>query len=211
MAETFETMTNPKIQKYNPEHHIGLYQIPHEVVDGLNLFYDESPNKTSGESTNVSKESSAKKSKKSTDVTVLKTDVNDPRIIAYINCLSQTIKDYMKMFPSIGPGGWELALAEDFNIQRYKPGEGFYEWHYERNPFPPASQRVLVFMTYLNDAEEAGTSFMYQNLTTECKKGLTCIWPADWTYTHKGQISKEHEKTIITGWISYTGKVNELS
>jgi len=118
------------------------------------------------------------------------------------------MQDYMNMFPSIGPGGWMLGITEEFNIQRYKPGEGFFEWHYERNPHPPNNNRVLVFMTYLNDAVDAGTHFMYQNITTECKKGLTVLWPADWTYTHKGQISEKEEKTIITGWISYTGDVH---
>ena len=36
---------------------------------------------------------------------------------------------------------------------------------------------------------------------TEGKKGLTLIWPADWTHTHRGVISQTKEKTIITGWI----------
>ena len=35
------------------------------------------------------------------------------------------------------------------------------------------------------------------------KKGLTLIWPAIWTHTHKGVVSKKHTKYIITGWINY--------
>ena len=34
-------------------------------------------------------------------------------------------------------------------------------------------------------------------------KGLTIIWPTDFTHTHSGQISKTHEKYIITGWVEY--------
>ena len=54
-------------------------------------------------------------------------------------------------------------------------------------------------MTYLNDIENGGTHFKYQNLTSPAKKGLTLIWPPDWTHTHKGQIV-DKEKFIATGW-----------
>ena len=33
------------------------------------------------------------------------------------------------------------------------------------------------------------------------KRGVTLIWPAPWTHTHRGQISLTHEKTIVTGWL----------
>ena len=35
------------------------------------------------------------------------------------------------------------------------------------------------------------------------KTGSTLIWPATWTHTHKGVISKTQTKYIITGWYSY--------
>jgi hypothetical protein len=59
--------------------------------------------------------------------------------------------------------------------------------------------RVLVFMTYLNDVKDGGTHFKYQKVTTPAIKGLTIIWPPDWTHTHKGQISDD-KKIIATGW-----------
>jgi hypothetical protein len=58
-------------------------------------------------------------------------------------------------------------------------------------------------MTYLNDVNDGGTEFLYQKITSPAKKGLTLIWPADWTHTHRGQISKTKEKSIITGWFNY--------
>ena len=64
-------------------------------------------------------------------------------------------------------------------------------------------RRSLVFMTYLNDVEDGGTEFLYQNLTIPAKKGLTLIWPAFFTHTHKGQISKTKEKYIVTGWFNH--------
>ena len=59
-------------------------------------------------------------------------------------------------------------------------------------------------MTYLNDVPDGGTHFKYQDLTTPAEKGLTLIWPTDFSHTHKGQITKQHEKYILTGWLGYT-------
>ena len=58
-------------------------------------------------------------------------------------------------------------------------------------------------MTYLNDVEDGGTEFYYQGLKTKAEKGLTLIWPSDFTHTHRGIISNTKEKYIATGWFSY--------
>jgi hypothetical protein len=63
--------------------------------------------------------------------------------------------------------------------------------------------RILVFMTYLNDVPDGGTEFIYQNIISPAKKGLTLIWPAEFTHLHRGQISKTKEKYIVTGWFNY--------
>ena len=97
---------------------------------------------------------------------------------------------------------WNFDIDEVYNIQHYEKGEGFYSYHCERmSQMPPQILRSLVFMTYLNDVEDGGTEFLYQKCEVKARKGLTLIWPADWTHTHKGIISQTKEKTIITGWI----------
>ena len=59
-------------------------------------------------------------------------------------------------------------------------------------------------MTYLNDVtDQGGTEFYNQKIITEPKKGLTLIWPADWTHTHRGIASPTQDKYIATGWLSY--------
>jgi hypothetical protein len=64
--------------------------------------------------------------------------------------------------------------------------------------------RHLVFMTYLNDVEEGGeTEWFHQNLRIKPEKGLTVIWPSDWTFTHRGLPSTIQDKYIITGWFNY--------
>jgi hypothetical protein len=59
-------------------------------------------------------------------------------------------------------------------------------------------------MTYLNDVHDAGgTEFFHQKLTVLPRKGLTLIWPADWTHTHRGIVSPTEEKYVITGWFDF--------
>ena len=95
----------------------------------------------------------------------------------------------------------EFGITQ-YNMQYYPPGGGFKKLHCERGS-EGRGKRHLVFMTYLNDLPNGGTEFHYQNIKTEAKKGLTLIFPTDWTHSHKGVISKTHEKYIVTGWYHY--------
>ena len=115
--------------------------------------------------------------------------------------LQKCLNEYIKTYPQLN----DLArfnVKNNFNIQYYKPGGGFKKWHNERTNLN-ATNRILVFMTYLNDVDDGGTEFKYQKIITPAKKGLTLIWPTDWPFTHRGQISKTKEKYIITGWFNY--------
>jgi len=117
----------------------------------------------------------------------------------YADSLYDIIKLYEERYPDYKKCSY-YGLREIFPIQYYRPGGGYKDWHAERTEH---RNRMLVFMTYLNDVPNAGTEFKYQKLKTECKKGLTLIWPTDPTHTHRGIISNTHEKWIITGWFGY--------
>jgi len=95
-----------------------------------------------------------------------------------------------------------VSINEPYNIQYYPVGGGFKQYHCERKS-PRASNRVMVFMTYLNDVEDGGTEFQYLNIETPAKKGLTLLWPPEWTHTHRGVISNTKEKYIVTGWYHF--------
>jgi prolyl 4-hydroxylase len=145
--------------------------------------------------------------KESVDVELdLDTDLREKYIIE----LTQISKKYIECFPYCS---WSIpwGLVEKINIQYYSPGGGFKVWHCERsNGSYPASIRHLVFMTYLNDVEDEGeTEFFHQQLKIKSRKGLTVIWPADWTYTHRGIPSPTEEKYIITGWLSFLDGVQD--
>ena len=122
----------------------------------------------------------------------------------YLELLFEVVNIYVDKFPwcnKCAPWG----LSEGINIQYYPPGGGYKNFHAERtNAADKFSARHLVFMTYLNDVTcGGGTEFLHQNLVTEARKGLTLIWPPDWTHAHRGVVSPTQEKYIITGWFSF--------
>lgn len=92
-----------------------------------------------------------------------------------------------------------LELRDPPQIQYYKPGGGFKEWHVDNvNGF---IERQFVLILYLNDVPDGGTEFKNQNYTCSAEKGKLLIFPANFAYVHRGQISHTHEKYILTGWI----------
>jgi hypothetical protein len=127
-----------------------------------------------------------------------------PEVIKYLRCLDNNIKSYIEKYECCNwYNPWNII--EPINIQYYKPGGGYKEWHTERTGnHSITASRHLVFMTFLNDVTDAGeTEFYYQKLKIQPRKGLTVIWPADWTHTHRGIVSTTQEKYIITGWLNY--------
>ncbi len=120
----------------------------------------------------------------------------------YENSLWECLDLYNEKLPASAV--FKYGILTPWNIQKYNPGGGFKIWHSERGADDICIRRHLVFMTYLNDVtDEGGTAFLHQNLTLTPKKGLTVIWPADWTYTHKGVVSNTQTKYIATGWLSF--------
>tara|TARA_R100000734_G_C3316160_1_gene108538 strand:+ start:918 stop:1484 length:567 start_codon:yes stop_codon:yes gene_type:complete len=125
-----------------------------------------------------------------------------PVIKKYFGLLNGCIQDYLKHY-NLGPH--ETFVVN--NLQYYPPGGGFKQWHCERarygSPSYPIVQRALVYMTYLNDVNDEGeTEFLYQQVKVKPKKGLTLIWPSDFTHTHRGIPSMTEEKYIATGWFN---------
>ncbi len=141
--------------------------------------------------------------KKCTQLRVLK---NAQQLSLYNIHLQAILDSYKQKYEWVDRVNY-YKIVEDMSIQHYKPGEGFYRWHMENTGHGFTINRHLVFMTYLNDVENAGTEFLYfPDLKIQARKGLTLIWPAGWTHTHRGVVSDVDEKYIITGWYSFYDK-----
>jgi len=130
-----------------------------------------------------------------------------PELNEYYSLLQQCIARYIEKYNYCGTQApW--GIIEEVNIQYYVPGGGYKIWHSERGSGKyPVSGRHLVFMTYLNTVDgegyEGGTEWFYQERKIKAVKGKTVIWPADWTFTHRGIVSPVSEKYIITGWLNF--------
>ena len=121
---------------------------------------------------------------------------------AYFEKLFECYKNYIEEWPFLELLAQKLEIGS-FNLQRYKPGQHFKAIHTERISID-SSHRVFAFMTYLNDVEEGGsTYFSHYDLEIQPRKGLTLIWPAEWTHAHRGNILRKGSKYIITGWICF--------
>ena len=118
----------------------------------------------------------------------------------YCNLLYQVIEQYKEEFP------WCFKELRQWGftsprLQRYDPGKVYKELHCENDGNPQVIYRHLVYMTYLNDIlDGGGTEFIHQKLITPSEKGLTLIWPAQWTHYHRGIVAPCDTKYILTGW-----------
>tara|TARA_B100000575_G_C23105758_1_gene638241 strand:+ start:1242 stop:1841 length:600 start_codon:yes stop_codon:yes gene_type:complete len=143
--------------------------------------------------------------KDTTDISIEPKDLTLPGneiFTDYFNLLFECHKDYMSQWPFLNSVN-SLYEIGNFNIQKYNPGQHFKKIHTERGNLGTL-HRVFAFMTYLNDVEEGGsTYFSHYDLEIIPKKGLTLIWPAEWTHAHRGNIIKKGTKYIITGWINF--------
>lgn len=151
--------------------------------------------------------------KKSTDITFnpgyLKNKDWGPLLQNLVDVLEKGKLDYVNRhktaFDKLDP----CQLSPQFNLQRYLPGEGFSSWHCERAGLKH-SNRLLVWMVYLNDVTDRGeTEFLYQHYFEEPKQGKLIIWPSDWMYMHRGVISPSQTKYILTGWFTYIERKDE--
>ncbi|WP_417657626.1 2OG-Fe(II) oxygenase [Pseudidiomarina aestuarii] len=103
---------------------------------------------------------------------------------------------YMQFLYRMGP----------IQAQKYPQGKGNYNyWHCEVYPEKnsvEALHRSLLFMFYLNDVEQGGTTdFYYQNRSIQPKAGRMVIAPGYFTHTHRGTVPESNDKYILTSWI----------
>ena len=194
-----------KEYKIDDDTFIGAWYMPEDVCDGVvDVLNSEQHKLVDGEIGAWGEEGRAKINtnfKKCKELYIYPTEFE--KISPYIFSLAECLELYKKRYPYADMVNAYSLQGNAIKIQYYGPGDGFYEWHTENVGEGNTLYRHLTFMTYLNTLDNAGTEFYYQKTTTPCEKGLTIIWPAGWTHTHRGVTNYEGEKTIITGWFSF--------
>ena len=178
---------------------IGGWYIPEKICDDLIELYQTSQHLWEEGTVGIAKKRIDEKYKKNTEMYIHPNDFT--MISTYMPYLHECLEEYKKKYPYSDRVN-TYNISTPIKIQYYKPGEGFYQWHMENGGHGSRS-RHLVFMTYLNTLDNAGTEFYHQKITTPCQKGLTVIWPAHWTHTHRGVTNYDSDKYIITGWYDF--------
>ena len=178
---------------------IGGWFIDTKVCDSLIDYFENSSDRNPGV---VSTSSIVDKQHK--DSIDMGLDPHVPLVKKYADELNQVVTEYIKLYPDCcnSTSPWCIYSA---HIQKYNPKGGYYSWHTERTSGEiPNASRHLVFMTYLNDILQGGeTEFRNQKLKIKPQKGLTLLWPVDWTHTHRGIPAPIEAKYIVTGWFNF--------
>ena len=196
-------MKRISINKTNLQpHFIGSWaQKNEELCDQLIQYFERNREKhkkgTTASGVNL-------ESKNSMDISISPKDLKQEGneiFNTYFQNLFECYKDYMEQWPFLKTFANKLDIGK-FNLQRYLKGQHFNGVHSERTNLE-TSHRVFAWMTYLNDVNESGeTYFSHYDVSIKPQKGLTLIWPADWTHAHKGHVINYGSKYIITGWMN---------
>ena len=189
--------------------HIGAWLMPHDIIDDIYDFWNNPENDKFKQAGFTSNYQIRPSTKDSIDMSI-NPDNSDKPWDTYKKYLQDCLEDYSLQYPDADRVDF-FRIIEAYNIQWYPKGGGYKLWHHENAGNSKEAHRHLVFMTYCNDLPNAGTHFKYQNIITPSIKGLTLIWPSAFTHTHKGQITEEHEKMIVTGWYNFIDVFNKLA
>ena len=195
-------------QNSNPNF-IGSWMIsPLSICDELIAYFESNKNKqTKGRTA----EGENTDNKNSIDISMPPKEIKLPGNEAfeeYFSNLFSCYEDYIAQWPFLMTFAKNLEIGE-FNLQRYQAGQHFQKIHTERSSLDTL-HRVFAWMTYLNDVEKeegGSTFFSHYDLEIQPMKGLTLIWPAEWTHAHRGSLLHTDSKYIITGWMHFPNKL----
>jgi len=122
----------------------------------------------------------------------------------FFKSLNKHLNDYTNKWQA-----WSLGVASENNswrdsgyqMQRTDPGD-FYIWH---NDFSCGNNdnapRYITFIWYLNDIHEDGYTEFIDGTKIQPEAGKLVMFPATWTYMHRGYPPKSETKYIVTGWV----------
>lgn len=91
--------------------------------------------------------------------------------------------------------------ATGYKIQMYPRGQGFFRWHADSTGRGVQSRQVAMIL-YLNDVAEGGeTEFFHQGIKVAPRAGQLLLFPAGWTYMHRGEVPVSHDKYIVQTFV----------
>jgi hypothetical protein len=123
----------------------------------------------------------------------------------FFKSLEEPIRYYIKEFyVDKCNGTLENPFDVGYQIQRTNSDQIGYGWHndfyfhYEKENI--TKTRIATYLWYLNDVEEGGETEFMDGTMVVPETGKLIIFPATWTYAHRGHPPKKGKKYICTGW-----------
>jgi hypothetical protein len=114
---------------------------------------------------------------------------------------NQCYKEYLDKYSILQDYGQHTIYT--YKLQKTLPAGGYHVWHSE-DGVKTMSQRIGVYILYLNDVEQGGeTEFLYQSMRVSAVKGRLVIFPPNFPWAHRGNPPLTGEKYILTGWIEF--------
>ena len=151
--------------------------------------------------------------KKSTDVHITSTPGFEEEDKICRKHLFDQIKHYQSLIEAKVPVYFPLnqyIKYMGFNMQRTNPGE-FYHWHCDEDVLNNKWARSITYIFYLNDIHNDGYTEFYNGLKIQPKQGHCLIFPATWSFVHRGYPPKNETKYIITGWLYAHGMTTAVT
>jgi len=97
----------------------------------------------------------------------------------------------------------EKSAWEEIRIKRYRAGRGNFLDHVDVGDYISA-RRFLVFFVYLNNVDFGGeTEFPTFDLQVSPECGTILIFPATWTFLHRGNTPISNDKYILGSYKHY--------
>jgi 2OG-Fe(II) oxygenase superfamily len=126
-------------------------------------------------------------------------EIPSPNDSGFNEVMKQFIEFIPRYYEDVD-ASWKQEIEFKYlpHFQHYNPGGGYHAWHCDATG--ETVNRHLVFLLYLNDVPGGGTEFRGHDYVCEAKKGKVLMFPANFCYPHRSQISQTHEKYILTGW-----------
>lgn len=122
----------------------------------------------------------------------------------YVKILDDlVVKNHEKENTNVEYRTFGNVLSNDsFMIQRYTKQKGRYIYHNDfRSDWSEKKYRVITYLWYLNTVEEGGETEFWGTHTIKPETGKLLLFPASWTFPHRGKVPISHDKYIITGWL----------
>ena len=117
------------------------------------------------------------------------------------SALSHGMSTWYDTFAVEGSGYYSCSFPtfdNGYKIQRTEPGQ-YYSWHHDF--MVEGGLRFLTYIWYLNDIDEGGYTEFCDGTQIKPEEGKLILFPATWTYSHRGFPPKNQTKYIVTGWV----------